>query len=291
MSFLRTSGSFHFGDALEPGAFDIREHLLVTERCERIPDAIDFLAAFLHEFRVAAEFLELRRRIGCVRFRHYPVRGALEQVQFAGDRRELRGELHGARSNADDPDPFAGDIVRVVPACGMPIVALEVVDTGNARPHELVEHANCADDDLRAECPAVMRGDVPHIALVTPMQRSDAGAEPDMSSHVVLVGDLVQVFENFSLAREWLRPVDFRFEGERIEVRLHVAFRARIAVPEPRAADTVTLLEDHVIVDPGLIQMDPGTQAGGTGADDDDAMVRAAHGLFFPRACGGDRRA
>ncbi len=53
--------------------------------------------------------------------------------------------------------------------------------------------------------------------------RRDPGAEPDVRPDAVLVGAVPQVRQDFRLRREVARPLRPRLEGERVEVRLHVA--------------------------------------------------------------------
>ena len=72
--------------------------------------------------------------------------------------------------------------------------------------------------------------------------------ERDVAPQVVAVGDVVDVAQDLGLGRVLLGPLplllELGVERVRVEVALHVAARARVAVPEPGAADAVAGLHD-----------------------------------------------
>ena len=84
------------------------------------------------------------------------------------------------------------------------------------------------------------------------MSRDDRGREPDEWEQVVLVDDLLHVVEDLGLRRVGAGPVGLDLEGERVQVRLHIARGAGIAIVVPRTADALGLLVQRDLVEPSL---------------------------------------
>ena len=98
--------------------------------------------------------------------------------------------------------------------------------------------------------------------------------EPDVRADAVLVGAVPQVRQDLLLLREIARPFRPRLEGERVQVRLHVASGPGIVVVAPGAPDLARLLQHDEIVDAGLLEPDGHSKAREAGAHNHDPMVR-----------------
>ena len=181
--------------------------------------------------------------------RHAVIRGALEDVDVTRLRGDHRDRLDRGRPRADHADGLAGEVHRLMrPAArviGRPLEALLAFELRLVRQGQTARRHD-----------AVAGGD--HVALVGPHRPSgrrpierrlnDAGVEVDIPAQVISVGDVVGVFQEFGLRRVALRPLPFplqRFvEGEGVFLALDIDPRARIAVPEPGAADARARLDD-----------------------------------------------
>jgi hypothetical protein len=76
--------------------------------------------------------------------------------------------------------------------------------------------------------------------------------------------------------RVGLRPVVALFERELVAGRRDVDADARVGVPVPGAADAVAGFEQDRVVEPGLVELDGGADAGEPGADDRYLVIRMA---------------
>ena len=115
--------------------------------------------------------------------------------------------------------------------------------------------------------------ELPALAGVIPVRGLDPGAEADVATQVITIGDEAEIAQDFRLGRVFFRPGPFAIEFwiERVAVvdGLDVAACAGIAVPVPGAAD-VTGLFDHHRREAGLAQAMQEIEAGKSGADDGD---------------------
>lgn len=111
-------------------------------------------------------------------------------------------------------------------------------------------------------------GHEPPVARLVVVHRRDAGAELDVAAQREPVGDVVQVAQDLRLGGVPLGPLPLGEEltGERVAVvdALDVAPGARVAVPEPRAADVGSPLE-HPGAQPEPAQPVEHVQAGEPG--------------------------
>jgi hypothetical protein len=270
----------HDFDLLEPRGFDLGHLGLVAEGRERVPHRVDVVAVLLYRFRMRAEIPELFLGVRLVALRHDPVRGALEEMQHAGALREFGHELDRARRDPDHADALAGEVVVPVPARGMEPRALEVFDARNLRPHEFVEHALGADDGIGFQHHSIGGGHAPQPFVVLPRGRFHRGVQADVGAQAVLVRTVIEIREDLGLAGERTRPVELRFERERVEMRLHVALGAGVCVVVPGATDAARLFQHDEIVDARFLQLDGRADCTTTGANDDDSMsldVRVDH--------------
>jgi hypothetical protein len=111
----------------------------------------------------------------------------------------------------------------------------------------------------------------------------DFGAKSDVRRQGVFARAMPQIGVDLRLGREGARPVRVGFEGKGIQMRRHVAGRARIAVVAPDAANVLCPLEDDEVMQPGLLEGHGHADASKARADDDGRVrcyrVRAAVGV------------
>ena len=207
-----------------------------------------------------------------VRVRHDPGRGALEHVQLLHLRLDLRHELDRRGAGADDGHPLASELVLVVPAGGVEGRALEALHAGQVGVARIAQRPLGGDDDVGREL-ALGRLESPQLLVLVPVGREQVGVEADVRHHAVAVRAVAQVLEDLGLRREGARPVRVGREGERVEMRGHVAATARIGVVAPGAADVRGALEHREVELALLPELDCHAEPGEAGADDDDPMV------------------
>jgi hypothetical protein len=128
-------------------------------------------------------------------------------------------------------------------------------------------------------------------AAVLEMGREHAGFELDMASQIEAISHVIDVAQNLRLRCVLLAPGPLLLQ-RRIELvgvlhALDVAARARVAVPEPCAADAVTGLE-HANAQALLAQLVQHVQAAETSAHDDDIkpLRHSSHALSRSRSNG-----
>ena len=119
------------------------------------------------------------------------------------------------------------------------------------------------------------------------MRMRDPGAELDVATEVVLVGDVVQVPQDLGLGGVLLRPLPVarpvRIEAEHVVDAGDVDAGAGVAVPVPGAADVVAGLEDahRMTREPKTVR---GVQTGEAGAHNHNIRV----GVFISHATNHD---
>ena len=202
---------------------------------------------------------------------HAEVRRPLEDVQVLRLLGDLRDQLDAGRARADDAHAPAGELDALLrPARAVVPLALEVVEALERRPVHRRQAPGCHDAVGRRVPRAVLGGDLP--APVDVARGCDARAQLDVAAQVEAVRDVIEVAQDLRLGRIALAPLPLLLEllRERVRVvhRLDVAAGAGVAVPVPRAADRVALLEDaHAEAE--AAQTVQRVQAGEAGADDD----------------------
>ena len=135
------------------------------------------------------------------------------------------------------------------------------------RPAEL---AGRADQRLRLEH-GVARADDPVRRCLVPARVRDLGAKRICGSRPCRRAQSLEVAQDVGLVGVFVRPVGLRGERERIEMRGHVAGRARIAVGAPHAADAIRLLQDDEVGEAGLFEPDAEPDPAEPGPDDHNA--------------------
>ena len=95
------------------------------------------------------------------------------------------------------------------------------------------------------------------------------------------IGNALQVGADLRLPGERARPLRVRREGERVQVRLHVAGAAGVGVVAPGTAEGVTLLQDEEPLPARLAQLHRGAESGEPAPDDRDVDMRVVHRLLL----------
>lgn len=93
--------------------------------------------------------LQLLFGIGSVFFGQHPVRGTLKEMNLGSGLRDLGNELDGACCATDDAHFFVRKIEVPVPLRRVEGLAGKILQAFDVREHNLVEHADRADHDIR----------------------------------------------------------------------------------------------------------------------------------------------
>src|SRR5581483_7565881 len=207
---------------------------------------------------------------------------------------QLRHEGDGGRAAADDDDTLVrgGDVLR--PALGVDEAALEAGNAGIRRSIALgvAVVAGANEEEVAGELDALVRGPALHLGrplhiLGRPRCALEAVAEADPAVYAVLACRLADVAQDGRAIGDRLRP---RPRLESVAQREHVRIRAhaRVAEQVPCSADAVASLENGE-VPPGAFpaEMAGCTDAGRTGADDQDIGVANPHGNLLDAAPAG----
>ena len=247
---------------------------------EQLAARVDAAAHELLQRREAVVEALLEAADLAVRVRHDPRRGALDHVHLRGLLLDLGHELDRRRAGADGGHALAAEVVVVVPAGGVERLALEVLEPLDRRRLRLGERAHAGHHDAGAQRPV---GGLDRPAAVLPLDALDRAVQPHVLADAVLVRAAAQVVADLGLARVGLAPPRVGREGERVEVRGHVAGAPRVGVVVPRAADVVTPLEHREVLDPLLLEANRHAEAREAAADDRCSDVKAVHNGFLPR--------
>ncbi len=173
--------------------------------------------------------------------------------------------------------PFAGVIRRA----GERLGALEL---------RLVRHREAAGRHhaiVCGEARAVIRLDDPRVRGLVERRRHHARIELDVAAQVEAIGHMIGVAQQLRLCGVAFAPLPLLLQLGRELVgvfdALHVAARARIAIPVPGAADAAARLQ-HAHGKSHPAQPVQHVEAGETGADHDDVEVGRARAAFL-RCC------
>ncbi len=229
--------------------------------------------------RIVGQLGELVRGYRTVVGGDRKARRALENHQL----RCLRGDewdgLDARRPGADDADAFAGEVDGFVGPSAREIhLAGEVLDAVDV---EILGHRKTArrhDEVATVDLVAAVGAHAVCGRVVVPMRMRDPGAELDVATKVVLVGDVVQVPQYLGLGGVLLRPLPVarpvRVEAEHVVDAGDVDACAGVAVPVPGAAHVVTLLENahRMAREPETVR---GVQTREAGADDHNIHIGA----------------
>ena len=204
-----------------------------------------------------------------------PLRGSLidrDGRNFIGD---VRHELHGGRTGSDHRHALALEIEPLRPARRMKYLAREILGAFEVGHGGIVQLADGADEDGRGyflrPIRRFKRRD-PAFCRLVPVRRGQAGVEPDVFANAELVGNVLQVIEDFLLLREISGPAVTRAEGIGIGVVWRIDAAARIAIDVPGAADLVFLVDDGVgNAEP--VQRDAECNRANASTDDQDMAI------------------
>ena len=185
----------------------------------------------------------------CVVQRRAPVGRALVDGQRGNLRDDGGNDLHAARSRADDGHTLAREVDRRRrPPPGVVRLASEVLASRHLRVVRHGEHARRRHEELRAQLSSVAHNDRPCARRIVVFGRGDAGAEADLAPKVEPVHHMVEVALDLWLLGKVLLPLPFFEQLLREQVGVGVALRVEpspgIAIPVPRAPDTVACLEE-----------------------------------------------
>ena len=206
---------------------------------------------------------------------HDPTGFALEHVELLHDRLDRGDDLRGRRAGTDDGDDLAAQVVLVLPARGVKLRSLEVVEPGPLRVAGHVEKADGAHQHVALLDGRVVELQHPEVAVVVPRGGLHRDAEPQVRTKAELVDRVLEILLELRLPRVRAAPV-VRLEREAIEVRPDVDFGARVGVVPPRAADPERRLADRERVDAGLLQLHARGDAAEPGSHHYDARCHRA---------------
>src|SRR5215472_18350008 len=194
---------------------------------------------------------------------------------------EVGDALNRRRAGSDHRDTLVSELVEipvgvsagipVVPATGVKGVPLVTVDSGNSGQLGPVEGTVGHHDVARAQEVITIGADQPPALLLAPSDFRDQGLKESAAIQIVLLADAARVREDFR--REGIllfRQVSGLLEQRKIDVRLDVALRARIAIPVPGASKVAALLDDAQVLHARLTQTCAREQTAKATADDHD---------------------
>src|SRR5881275_891781 len=175
------------------------------------------------------------------------------------------------------------------PASGEIDRPLEILDAVDLRRLWRRQTAGGHDVIAAGYARTVVGDELPALTRVIPVRRRDLGAEADVATEVITIGDEAEIAQDFRLRCVFFRPgpgaIEFGIERVAVVDGLDVAACAGIAVPVPGAADVAGLL-DHDNGEAGLAQAMQEIEAGKPGADDGDIdLLRRTAVRCFRRTC------
>ena len=214
------------------------------------------------------------------------VRGALKHRQVPHRLGHLGDGLDAGRTRADDADPLALEVDRLLRPAGRMIgFALESLDAVDARQRMRRQRPEGRDQKRAAGALTAFQSHIPARFGLVPRGSNDTTLKLDVALEIEPVGDVLQILERLGLGLEMLLPVPLlqQLVGESVAVgvALGVEARAGIAVPVPGAADVGPRFE-HAHRKSQLPQPVKLVNAGDARADDDRVVARR---LAVPARC------
>src|SRR3954462_9611767 len=187
-------------------------------------------------------------------------------VRWKRCRRPTRDWIRGTNWIAEAPVPTTATRSPSRSWSWSHVAEWKVVPSKRSRPgrsgdRRRAERAGPEHEDPRGQL-AAGGLDAPALRVLIPRRVEQLVAEAHVRHDPVVLRAAAQVVPNLGLRGEGARPLGVRGEGERVQVRGHVARAARIAVVAPRATDVVGLLQHDEVLDPGLAQADGHPQPG-----------------------------
>ncbi|KIU01384.1 hypothetical protein QU38_01910, partial [Staphylococcus aureus] len=149
-------------------------------------------------------------------------------------------------------------------------LALEIFDAVDLRRLRRRQAAGRHDVVAARDIGAVIGRDQPARRRIIPGRLRHLGAEPDIATQVVAVGNEAEIAQDLRLGGVFLRPgprsIELGIEGVAVVDGLDVAARAWIPVPVPGAADVAAFFKRHRR-EARLAQAVQQIETGETGAD------------------------
>src|ERR1022692_1123681 len=205
-----------------------------------------------------------------------PRRGALEHVEMPDPFGDLGDELDRRRAGPDHRDPLAFQVQRTIPLRRGEGRPAEPAGPRNAGVGGQVQRAARGYHGPRPVAfppprPRVLAGrDIPAPGLVVPVHPLDRAAVTDVLGHAVFARAHPQVLPDLPLRSEQPAPRRVQLEGVGVQRGGHVAGAGRILVVVPGPPEVVAFLQDHEIVEAGLLQGDRHPDTAESGANDHD---------------------
>ncbi len=239
----------------------------------RLQRPVDAGAHQLLRERQAAEQPALGGRHLAIGLGHDPRGRALEQVQVRHLRRDLRHELDGAGASADHRHALARQRVVMVPVLRVKRLAAKTRQARDIGIRWPAQAAHARHQHASPHALAIGHVELPGAAGVVPRGAAQFVIQAQVRSQAELVGAALQVGADLRLRRKHARPVGVGREGERVQVRLHIAGAARIVVVAPGGPHRAGFLEQGEVMQACLLEADRHAQPGEAGADDGDIAV------------------
>ena len=210
--------------------------------------------------------------------RRAPVRPALEHGEITDLVGDLTDDLDGGGAGADDGDLLAGQVERLVrPVEGVERASLEDIHPFQPRRRRHRKQTDRQHDEAAGQFAAVGERQTPEASRFVEGGLHDLAVEAHVFPQVEFFGDAIQVTQIFRLSGEAFLPMPLLEQFLRKRIAIGVAFgiepRAGIAVPVPGAAEIGGGIQ-HQCIDPEVGQSLDLVDAGNTGADHDDFVVR-----------------
>ncbi len=218
-----------------------------------------------------------RRRGGDVEPRQHPAGGALEDLDELGLLDELRDDLDGTGAGADDGDSLAGEVVVVVPAGAVDLVAPIGVQAADVGQLVVGQRAGGQHDGACSEPFAPVRLYRPHAFSVVELSPVTSTPNWILAMQAEVVDHVLDVAADLAGGRVGARPGRVLDERERVQQRRDVASGTGIGVVPPGSADAVGTFEDHDVVDAGLGELDRRAESGETGTDNERVVGVRRH--------------
>ena len=148
-------------------------------------------------------------------------------------------DLDGAGAGADDGDPLAGEVVVVIPARAVDLVALVGVETADVGQLVVGQRPGRQHHGAGAVALAAVGRDRPDAVGLVELEAVDLDAELDAPAQVEVVDQVLDVTADLAGGRVGPRPGRVLRERERVQQRRDVACRTGIRVVAPGSADAV----------------------------------------------------
>ena len=199
--------------------------------------------------------------------------------------RDRGDDLDGARTGTDDGDDLVGKLgkcrifrrtpgVAIVPARGVEDFAGEGLNPLDGGGDRRTETTVGADNHAGPDGVATVGRNRPDLVCVVPHRAGCTGVEDGPVVEAEEAGHVLAVVEGLVRHGEPTRRHIARLLQQRVvDVRFHVALRARVAVPVPGSAEVPRLVHDEEVLQARLTQLRAERQPREACADDEDVHL------------------